>query len=938
MKIKNLLAVALLIIVSAVQAQVAMPPLPVDSAVRIGKLDNGLTYYIRHNNWPENRANFYIAQKVGSLEEDDNQRGLAHFLEHMCFNGTDHFKGNDLIEYCRSIGVEFGADLNAYTSIEETVYNIDNVPTDRQSSLDSCLLILRDWADGLTLAPEEIDKERGVIHEEWRMRTSAQSRMLERNLPKLYPGSKYGMRYPIGTMEVVDNFKPQELRDYYEKWYHPTNQGIIVVGNVDVDHIEAKIKELFGGITNPKDAAPIVKVEVPDNSEPIVIVDKDKEQRESSIDIMVKHDIFPEEMKNTAVYYNVNYMRSAITSMLNSRYGEAVHKADCPYVSAQAGDGEYIFSKTKDAFSISVSPKEPSKSEEALKAAVIEARRAAEFGFTATEYNRFRQNFLSALDNLYNNREKRTNTQFYKECKAHFLDGEPMPGIEEEYKTFTSCAPLIPVEVINELAKQLINLTDSNLVIMSLNNEAEGAYYPTKESLLNAYHEAQKAEVTAFVDNVKDEPLITQLPKAGKIKKETKNTKFGYTELLLSNGVKVVLKNTDFRKDQVSLSGFGGAGSTSYAAGDVNVKMFDGVIAISGLGNFSLTELQKALAGKIANANLTMGERMMYASGSSTKKDVETMLQMTYLYFTDIKKDDESFTRLKNQLEVQLKNRELSPDIALSDTIKATIYGHNKRNNPLLLEDLGKVSYDRILQMAKERTASANGWEFQIIGDFDMETIKPLVCQYLGALPSKNVEKASKRELFVAKGVVQNMFKRKQETPKATAIMLWSNTNMPYTQEGDVQIDMIGQILSMEYLKKIREDASAAYSCGAQGSASIALDGYHIYQISAYCPMKPEKADIAMQIMNDEVNNLVNNVDEEKLKNIKELMLKQLDDNQKDNGYWSGVITMWRNYGIDTNTNARQIIQSQTPAKLKAFMKEFLKQGNEITVAMLPEE
>lgn len=280
MKLKNLLVAALLMVCAAVQAQ--MGPIPVDKDVRIGQLDNGLTYYIRHNNWPENRANFYIAQNVGSIQEEESQRGLAHFLEHMCFNGTDNFPGNGVIRFCESIGVEFGNDLNAFTSIDKTVYNIDNVPTTRESALDSCLLILHDWADGLTLDPEEIDKERGVIHEEWRLRTSASNRMFERNLEALYPGSKYGRRFPIGKMEVIDNFKPQELRDYYEKWYHPTNQAIVVVGDVNVDHIEAKIKELFSGIKNPENQIAVVDTEVPDNDEPIVIVDKDKEQQQSS--------------------------------------------------------------------------------------------------------------------------------------------------------------------------------------------------------------------------------------------------------------------------------------------------------------------------------------------------------------------------------------------------------------------------------------------------------------------------------------------------------------------------------------------------------------------------------------------------------------------------------------------------------------------------------
>lgn len=938
MRIRNFFVALLLLASSAMQAQVEMPALPVDTAVRIGKLDNGLTYYIRYNNWPENRANFYIAQKVGSLQEEDSQRGLAHFLEHMCFNGTDNFPDNEVIEYCRSIGVEFGRDLNAYTSIEETVYNINNVPTMRQASLDSCLLILHDWADGLLLEPEEIDKERGVIHEEWRLRTSATSRMIERNLPALYPGSKYGYRYPIGTMEVVDNFKPQELRDYYEKWYHPTNQGIIVVGNVNVDYTEAKIREMFGEITNPEDASPIQKVDVPDNFEPIVIIDKDKEMRVGYLDIMMKHETFPDSLKNTIGYIVYGYLVDAATDMLNSRYTEAALDPQCPYVTAMSDDGMYLLSKSVDAFDIGIYPKDQSVAAQALKAAVVDARRAAEFGFTPTEYARYKDKFLSTLDKQYSNKDKRTNEQLYSQCKDHFLNGEPLPSIDYEYQIYTQLVPMIPLEAVNEMMKQLVIESDTNVVILNFNIDSEEAIIPTKESLLSALHEANAMEIEPFVDNVKDEPLIPSLPTPGAIIKEENNNKFGYTELSLSNGVKVVLKKTDFKKDEVRLSGIGGAGSTSYPADDVNLKVFDNVISYSGLGNFSLNELDKALAGKIANADLSMKERTMAIDGSSTPKDVETMLQMSYLYFTAINKDSASFRNLMSQLETQLKNRNANPDVAFSDSLMATLYSHNPRRRPLLAEDLVAVSYDRILQKAKERTASANGWEFTIVGNYDEETIRPLLCQYLGALPSTDVEKSSPRETFFAKGEVENIFTRAQETPKATAIMLWSNDALSYSYEREVQLDMVAQILTMEYLKKIREDASAAYSCGAYAQTLLARDGYCNFMIQAYCPMKPEKKDLALEIMTSEMLATMQSLDAEKLQKVKEAMLKRYDDSQNENRYWEDVLEKWRIHNIDIQTDAKTIIESQTVDSLCAFMKEFLTPGNHITVAMLPEE
>ncbi len=939
MKIKHLLSALLLFFCAAAHAQ--MEPLPVDTAVRMGKLDNGLTYFIRYNNWPEHRANFYIAQKVGSLEEEESQRGLAHFLEHMAFNGSDNFKGNSLIEWCRTQGIEFGGDLNAYTSIEETVYNIDNVPTTRQSALDSCLLILRDWSCGLLLEQDEIDKERGVIHEEWRLRTSAINRMLERNLESLYPGSKYGLRFPIGLMSVVDNFKRQELVDYYHKWYHPANQGIIVVGDVDVDHVEAEIKRLFGDIKTPDNPAALVVEQVPDNAEPIVVIDKDKEFQQTIIELMMKHDVFPKEMKQTPAYYVQEYLRSALSTMLAARFTEEAQKADCPFVGAQAEDGAYIFAKTKDAFSVSVTPKQPSMSREALKAALLVVRKAAEYGFTATEYARFQQNMLSSLDKMYSNKDKRYTSQFYNEIKGYFLDNEPMADIDTYYMMMKQIVPNVPLEAINAGLKELFNLQDSNLVILNFNNEKEDAVYPTRDDLLGAVQDARSAEIEAYVDNVKDEPLIAQLPEAGKIVKEEKNEKFDYTKLSLSNGVTVMLKKTDFKKDQVLMKGSGGQGFSVYGQSDfANIETFDDVIGFSGLGNFSSTELQKALAGKIANANLKMDERRMTIDGNATPKDVETMLQMAYLYFTGINKDSDSFASLMQQYEVMLKNRDLSPETALGDSISAALYGHGWRTEPLLLKDLENVSYDRILQMAQERTADANGWVFYIIGNYDEETIRPLVCQYLGALPSqkKGDNVASQRVNRTTDQNVDNHFTRKMETPKANAYVFWLNKTMPYSQEDAIKADIAGQVLEMIYLKEIREEASAAYSVGARGSMNHADDGYHIAQVMAVCPMKPEKRDIAVKIMEEAAQQLAKSCDAEMVEKVKLLMLKQADTSMKTNAYWMGVISAEYRLNEDTHTRYKSIVESITPESISQWMAEFMKGANKVSVIMMPEE
>ena len=540
MKMKKIFAVMFMMLMafsaSTVKAQ-QMGPIPVDDQVRVGKLDCGLTYYIRHNDYPEHRVNFYIAQRVGSIQEEESQRGLAHFLEHMAFNGSEHFngEGNSIIDYTRSLGVAFGKDLNAYTSIAETVYNINDVPSTRQSAIDSCLLILKDWSNGLLLTDEEIDKERGVIHEEWRLRRSAQQRMLENQLEALYPDSKYGKRMPIGLMEIVDNFPYQVLRDYYHKWYRPDNQALVIVGDVDVDHIEAQIKELFKDCKLDPNAAQVVEEPVPDNEEPIIVVDKDKEQQTSSSQVIFKHDAVEKESKTTLDYLIYNYMRSMMSSMLNSRLSEKAQDADCPYLMGYAYDGDYLLSKNKDAFNLVYVPKE-GMTEQATQDIVTEAMRAMEHGFTETEYLRAREEYLSGLESRYNERNKVDNVVYGRQFCSHYLDNEPIPSIEQRYEIMNQIVPMIPVEAINSLLPGIITTDGKNMIVVSFNQDKEGAVYPTPEAMKAAVDAGLNAKVEAYVDNVKQEPLIAKLPKKGKIIKETENKQFGYKELQLSNG------------------------------------------------------------------------------------------------------------------------------------------------------------------------------------------------------------------------------------------------------------------------------------------------------------------------------------------------------------------------------------------------------------------
>ena len=939
MKLKKIF-VALLMVFSTttmVAQQMQMPPIPVDPAVKIGKLDNGLTYYIRHNEYPEHVANFYIAQRVGAIQEEDSQRGLAHFLEHMAFNGSEHFKGNGIIEFTRSLGVEFGSDLNAYTSIDQTVYRVCNVPTKRATALDSCLLILKDWSNGLSLEPDEIDKERDVVHNEWRLGEGPSQRMIQRALPKMYPGSKYGERLPIGLMSVIDSFRPQTLRAYYQKWYRPDNQAIIIVGDVDVDHMEAKVKEMFGGIKVDPNAPKVVAEAVPDNKEAIYIFEKDKEMQMSQIFMAMKHDATPEAEKSNMGYLLQDYVTSVISQMLNQRLSEMTQEESCPFFQAFASDGQYWLSKTKDCFELIGIPKE-GKDMETLQVLYREARRAREFGFTATEYARAQADYLSGLEKRYTNRDKRKNDEFGNAYRDHYLENEPIPPLDVLYQTMQQIAPNIPVTVINQALPELISVTDSNLVVMEMAQEKEGKVYPTEQDMAAAIAAARAEQIEAYVDNVKDEPLVDVATiKPGKIKKEKENKQLGYKELTLSNGATVILKKTDFKDDEVQMEAFAMGGKSLYGEADyTNLKVFGEVIGYSGLGNFSSTELQKALAGKEVNADISLANTRQYATAHSTPKDLETMMQMVYLYFTNVKKDEKQFQNLITALDMALKNKSLSPDAVFSDSVATTTYAHNPRFFNIDAKEVKDINYDRILQIAKERFQNAAQFTFVFTGNFDEETIRPLIAQYIASLPAgKKKAEDFKEVITLAKGEVVNQFKVKTESPKATAREMWY-AEMPYTLDNIVKIDAVGQVLSMIYLKTIREDESAAYSCGAYGGFEL---GTHQpkARLLAYCPMNPDKQEIAVRLLHEGIANMQKAVDADQLQKVKEYMLKQIDVDAKKNGYWVNTITTWKDYGLDVYTDYKKTVEALTVDSVRDFLNQLLKSGNHLEVIMTPE-
>ncbi len=922
------------VVLASAQQQPQMPPIPIDPNVRIGKLDNGLTYYIRHNELPEKRADFYIAQKVGSILEEENQRGLAHFLEHMCFNGTTNFPGKGIINWLETIGVRFGENLNAYTSIDETVYNINNVPVTRDGIVDSCLLILHDWANDLTLDPKEIDNERGVIHEEWRTGQGAMMRMYEQALPKAFEGSKYGHRLPIGTIEVIDNFPYQALRDYYEKWYRPDQQGIVVVGDIDVDKVEAKIKEIFSPIEMPANAAERVYEQVPDNKEPIITIAKDKEQPTTMIYIWHKHPATPNEAKGQLSYLVQNYMLSMIESMLNARLEELRQGANPPFINAGSGNNDFLLAKTVEAFAgIAISKDDGIPT--ALATLIREIERARKFGFTTSEYARAKADYLRGLESAYNERDKMKNNQYVQEYVRHFIDNEPIPGIETEYALMNQLAPNIPVEAINSILPQLIK--DENIVINIFGPDKEGMVYPTEAEILDILNKTKAEEITAYVDKVSDEPLMKETPKAGKIVK-TEEGPFGSTALTLSNGVRVVVKNTDFKADEIRMRAFSPGGTSVFGTKEaLQIKMLNAVAGLGGLGNFSNVDLEKVLAGKKASINASVSDLSEGLNGSCSPKDLETMLQLVYLSFTAPRMDNDAFESFKQRTKAALANQEADPSMALTDTLQREMYGNHPMAGRVKADMIDQTDYNRIMEMYKDRFKEAGDFTFLFVGNINLEEAKPLIETYLGGLPTINrKENYQDIKLDIQKGTRKNLFEKQMETPKATVISIISG-DCEYNLKNNLLMTMLSQTMSMVYLETVREKEGASYGVSAYGQLSRGTKDEAFFQI--YFDTDPAKREKMEQIVMTELQKVANEGPRpEHLAKVKEFLLKKHIENTKENGYWLGQLNNYYWYNTDMNTNYEQLVNELTVEDVKNFTKALLDQGNIIEVTMTAKE
>jgi zinc protease len=907
------------------------PPLPIDPKVRYGKLPNGLTYYIRHNAEPKGQAEFFIAQKVGSMLEEEPQRGLAHFLEHMAFNGTTNLPGKTIINYLETIGVKFGANLNAYTSLDETVYNMSNVPVSREGIIDTCLLVLHDWSSGIALETEEIDKERGVIREEWRTGQGASMRMWETLLPEMYPDSRYGHRLPIGLIDVINNFKPDELRAYYKKWYRPDLQAIVIVGDVNVAQIEQKITKLFADIPAPVDPAERVYFTVPDNDEPIISLASDAEATDVTVMLFYKHDGLPEELKPTQVSLVMSYINSLTQLMLNARLNELLLQPEPPFVYAMVYDDEFFVAKTKEALTGYAIVKE-NGIEDGLGTLVREIERAKRFGFTPSEFERAKSNFLSTVENSYNERGKEKSGSYAREYVRHFEDAEVIPGIEFEYNFYNQIAPVITVEQVNQMMAELVG--EKNIVIAITGPKKEGLVYPAKEALLDVLAKTRAEDITPYTETVSNEPLVPQLPKAGKVTKETVDKTFDVTVWTLSNGAKVVVKPTDFKDDPLVFKAMSPGGVSLVDDKDANnIKVMNAVVSEGGLGAFSKTDLQKVLAGKRASVRATIDNTYEAISGNCPPKDLETMLQLVYLNFTAPRMDEVAFQSYISRKKVELENAKADPMTELSDSLVSALYKNHPRALNLTLESLKDISYQRIMDIYKDRFKDAGDFVFTFVGNVDLATLKPLVEQYLASLPSaKRKETYRDIHMDIQKGQVKNYFDKDMKVQKTSVYTFYSGA-LDYTPENLFKMSILNQVLSIIYTETIREEEGGTYGVGVYGMVSSYPKGN--FRLMAYFDTNAEMRDKLVAKVHEELRKIANDGPSEvNLNKVKEYMLKKHTEDLRDNGYWLGVLSDYSFYGINRLADYEKIINGITVADIQSFTDALLSQNNNVEVVM----
>lgn len=931
--IMPLLALALAAPTTHVYAQRPTPaelarPLSLDPLVTVGTLPNGMRYFIRENVWPAQRAELRLVVQVGSIVEDDDQLGLAHFTEHMAFNGTERFPKQELVQYLQSIGMRFGPDVNAYTSFDETVYMLQ-LPTDGDEFLEKGIAILGDWAHAQAFDPAEIDAERGVVIEEWRLRRGAGARMQDEQLPVLLRGSRYAERLPIGTVEVLQSFPHEAVKRFYEDWYRPDLMAVIAVGDFDGAEVERMITETFSQIPAPAAPRERPAFTVPDHEETYVTVATDPEATSNSLTI---YHLLPRRDHMTFGGYRDRTVEGLYFSMLNARLSEIAQKPDAPFVGAGMGRGYFV--QAADAFTVSAGVKDGGI-ERGLEAVLTELERAARHGFTETEMERARTNAITARERLFAQREQRTSASRADELVRHVVNGEDAAGSEAEHELQMQILPQVTLAEINELART--RPPAGNRVIMVRAPEKEGVAVPTEAALLAIAQAVKSSTIEPYQDIIVNQPLIAEMPEPSAIVEEDSVPELELTEWRLANGVRVLLKPTDFQTDQVMLRGVSPGGSSLVPDSlYMDALLATSAAGVGGLGELSQQDLRRVLTGKTASASAVIGARTEAISGSSTRRDIETMLQLVYMRFMPPRRDSAVFASFTQANQAMLANRASSPQAAFGDTITLTMAQHHPRARPISAEMFDQIDLDRALGIYHDRFADASDFTFVIVGDFDIDSIRPHVQRYLGGLPSMNrAEEGRDIGIRPPTGVIRKVVRAGTEPQSQTFISFTGP--FEYSEAERHLLGSMGEVLENRLREKLREALGGTYSVNV--SAGGGRDEPATYSATISFGSAPDRAGELTEAVMAEITALqTDGPTAADVEQVREAQRRGRELALKQNAFWLGSITTAYQYGDDPREILRQheMTEALTPAAIRDTARRYLRMDNYVHVTLLP--
>ena len=942
-RILTAIALTVIVAVSAfaqtreqLEAMIAqMPKIPNTDQVRIGKLDNGLTYYIRYNALPEKRAELYLATNVGAIQEEyPSQDGLAHFLEHMCFNGTEHFPGKGILTYLRSIGAEFGRNINASTGFEETQYMLNNIPVVRESVVDSCLLILADYSHYVLNQPEEVDAERGVIIEERRTRRNAGWRTMERSLPYYFgPDSRQAQTTLIGLQEHLETFKPESLVEFYHTWYHPANQAVVVVGDIDVDRTEAKIKEIFGAIPAKENPLPKPIQTIADHAEPRVGIITDPETTSPSVELIWHSEAAPEAINATVYGQITDLVESILGMVMRERFADIVSKPGSAYIDGSFSISNLIYEDI-EAVTGDVSLREDNILG-GFKEYYTELVRLKRYGISDAEFSRAKTNILNSWETRVNKADTRRNSEFIRPILNNFYDKEPILEPKDRLELLQTLLAQVNAQAINMMAAQLFG--DENLVVLYSGPEKEGIATPGAQDLLNVIAEVNASEIAAPEgEEIPEQFLDPNTLKAGKVKKYAASI-YDATEWTLNNGIKVVVYPTDLTKDQIlfTIAKDGGLSlieTEDLASFDRNI--FSLFVNNSGVSKFSGTMVNKMLTGKTLSVTPFFDLLEHGVTGSSTVKDLETALQIVHLYYTDPRFDQEEWDNGIDQLNAFLPNMVNQPDYKFSDRMYQTVFGNNPRRQYLSQEMVSKASLQVVEKNWRKLFKGVNGARMVIVGDVNVATLQPLVEKYIASIPKGKKTKFIDRQEDIVKGIVDDVFTVDMQTPKSTVLQVY-NADIPYTYAKDAAMDAISYILDMRYTQSLREEEGGTY--GASTATNFGRRPKENALVQVYFDCKPALCDKLRELAVKGLQDLAQKgPTEEEVQNAKLNLLKNLPESRQQNMWWRNSIELYLMFGEDRDAQYEAAINALDANIIKETLSEILGSGNFIDLVMKP--